>query len=298
MRPTCAPRATGSCRRSTRRSPSAARRRFRWRSGTSRPPASRTGAACPRSSPGSTRRAGRGVDIAADTYAYPAWFNSMSAFVPPWAHDGGTAKLLARLRDPAARRRIRHDMLTPSDAWDNEWQEIPGPESVLISVGAEPGAHAVPGQDPRRGGKAPEEGPDRDAARHPDRGSGLYVRGGVRHVRAGRRAGVEAALDLGGQRFAGDVARGSAREGAPTSPRLRDVSADPQEVRARGAPAEPGGGDPEIHVAPGGRMRLADRGVLKAGMWADVVVSIPPASATRRRSPSRTSSPREWRGCW
>ncbi|HYF39517.1 MAG TPA: amidohydrolase family protein, partial [Gemmatimonadales bacterium] len=29
-----------------------------------------------------------GVDIAADTYAYPAWFNSLSAMVPPWAHDG------------------------------------------------------------------------------------------------------------------------------------------------------------------------------------------------------------------
>src|SRR5437773_5787755 len=59
----------------------------------------------------SARKAG--VDIAADTYAYPAWFNSMSAFVPPWAHDGGTAKLVERLKDPAARRRIRREMLTP-----------------------------------------------------------------------------------------------------------------------------------------------------------------------------------------
>ena len=49
----------------------------------------------------SARRAG--VDITADTYAYPAWFNSFSSFVPPWAHDGGTAKLLERLRDPEAR---------------------------------------------------------------------------------------------------------------------------------------------------------------------------------------------------
>ena len=57
----------------------------------------------------SARKAG--VDIAADTYAYPAWFNSMSAFIPPWAHDGGTAKLLERLKDPATRRRIRREML-------------------------------------------------------------------------------------------------------------------------------------------------------------------------------------------
>ena len=56
----------------------------------------------------SARRAG--VDIAADTYAYPAWFNSFSSFIPPWAHDGGTAKLLERMRDPEARKRIRNDI--------------------------------------------------------------------------------------------------------------------------------------------------------------------------------------------
>ncbi len=50
------------------------------------------------------------------------------------AHDGGNAKLIERLRDPAMRDRIRKDMLTPSDQWDNEWQEIPGPEAVLIGV--------------------------------------------------------------------------------------------------------------------------------------------------------------------
>src|SRR2546429_4057665 len=75
-----------------------------------------------------------GADITADTYAYTAWFNDFSAFIPQWAHDGGTAKMVERLKDPAARARIRKDMMTPSDAWDNEWQEIPGPEAVLICV--------------------------------------------------------------------------------------------------------------------------------------------------------------------
>ena len=40
-----------------------------------------------------------GVDVEADTYAYPAWFNSFSAFVPPWVHDGGDARMVARLKD-------------------------------------------------------------------------------------------------------------------------------------------------------------------------------------------------------
>ena len=78
-------------------------------------------------------RAG-GLDITADTYAYTAWFNDMSAFVPPWAHDGGNAKMVERLKDPALRARIIKDIKTPSDSWDNEWDEVPGPESILIGV--------------------------------------------------------------------------------------------------------------------------------------------------------------------
>jgi N-acyl-D-amino-acid deacylase len=76
----------------------------------------------------------QGIDVSANTYAYPAWFNNLSAFIPQWAHDGGDAKLLERLRDPAARARMRKEMETPTTDWDNEWLEIPGPESVLIGV--------------------------------------------------------------------------------------------------------------------------------------------------------------------
>lgn len=75
-----------------------------------------------------------GVDISANTYAYPAWFNTFSAFIPPWAHDGGDAALIERLKDPATRARIRQDLLTPNAGWDNEWQEIPGPEAILVAV--------------------------------------------------------------------------------------------------------------------------------------------------------------------
>jgi N-acyl-D-amino-acid deacylase len=76
----------------------------------------------------------RGVDVAADTYAYTAWENSFSAFIPPWAHDGGSDALIARLKDPAMRARIHRDMLTPSMEWDNEWLEIKGPQDILITA--------------------------------------------------------------------------------------------------------------------------------------------------------------------
>jgi dihydroorotase/N-acyl-D-amino-acid deacylase len=87
-----------------------------------------------------------GLDIAADTYAYTAWENGFSAFVPPWAHDGGTAKLIERLKNPAMRVRIRKEMLTPSTAWDNEWQEIPGPHAVLITAVNNPALLPIQGK--------------------------------------------------------------------------------------------------------------------------------------------------------
>src|SRR5205085_10371904 len=93
----------------------------------------------------STARA-QEMDVTADTYAYTAWFNSFSAFIPPWAHDGGDGKLVERLKDPAMRARIRKDMEAPSTAWDNEWQEIPGPEAILVSVVQNPDLQPLQGK--------------------------------------------------------------------------------------------------------------------------------------------------------
>ena len=76
----------------------------------------------------------QGLDVTADTYAYTAWENSFSAFIPPWAHDGGSAQLIARLQDPVTRAKVRADMLTPSDKWDNEWLAIEGPEDIIITA--------------------------------------------------------------------------------------------------------------------------------------------------------------------
>jgi len=86
------------------------------------------------------------LDVTADTYAYTAWFNDFSAFVPPWAHDGGNAKLIERMKDPATRARIRKDMMTESTRWDNEWLAIPGPESILICVVQNPALRSLQGK--------------------------------------------------------------------------------------------------------------------------------------------------------
>ena len=75
-----------------------------------------------------------GVDIGADTYAYTASFNTFSAIIPPWAHDGGDSSLIERLKDPAARARIRKEMESTTGDWNNEWQQVTGPGSIIIGA--------------------------------------------------------------------------------------------------------------------------------------------------------------------
>src|SRR5205823_12197114 len=53
----------------------------------------------------------RGLDITADVYPYTAASTSLTACLPPWALEGGTEKMLARLRDATTRERIKQDIL-------------------------------------------------------------------------------------------------------------------------------------------------------------------------------------------
>ncbi len=75
----------------------------------------------------------RGVDITADQYPYTAGATGLSASLPHWAHEGGVEKLLERLRDPATRRKIREDVVTLSEAQENFYRGAGGAEGILIT---------------------------------------------------------------------------------------------------------------------------------------------------------------------
>ena len=74
-----------------------------------------------------------GLDITADQYPYVAGATSLGASVPPWAHEGGTAKFVARLKDPATREKLKQEMRAPSDKWENFYLGAGGGEGILIS---------------------------------------------------------------------------------------------------------------------------------------------------------------------
>jgi dihydroorotase/N-acyl-D-amino-acid deacylase len=89
-----------------------------------------------------------GLDVSADTYAYTAWGNSLSAIVPPWAHAGGDAKLIARLKDPKTREQIKAYIQDSSkdNQWNNEWKEAPGPDGILITSVGNPALRSLQGK--------------------------------------------------------------------------------------------------------------------------------------------------------
>jgi N-acyl-D-amino-acid deacylase len=217
----------------------------------------------------------QGADISANTYAYTAWFNSMSAFVPPWAHDGGDAKLIERLKDPATRARIRKDLETPSRDWDNEWQEIPGPEAVMIGVVLNPALKKFQGKRLS----------DVAAAWHKDPMDALFDL--LIEDKAFTECAVfgmsepDVALALEqpwvsiDNDSSGTSPEGILGEEHPhpraygTFPRiLRKYVREEKKLTLEDAIRK-------FSALPAQRMRLADRGVLKQGMWADVVVFDP-----------------------
>jgi N-acyl-D-amino-acid deacylase len=63
----------------------------------------------------------QGYDIRANVYPYTAGQNNLSSIVPPWAHDGGREKMLERLKDPAARKRMREEVMNGLPNWYNHY---------------------------------------------------------------------------------------------------------------------------------------------------------------------------------
>jgi len=81
----------------------------------------------------------RGLDVSANIYPYDRASNGLDACLPLWVRDGGTDAMLARLKDPANRARIRRDMEDPSPKdWENQWYGSGGGDGVLLSSVLDP----------------------------------------------------------------------------------------------------------------------------------------------------------------
>jgi N-acyl-D-aspartate/D-glutamate deacylase len=72
------------------------------------------------------RGAAEGLDVTFDVYPYAASSSGFSQCLPTWAQSGGRAALVARLRDPDTRARIRADMLAEGlfRGWPWLWDRL------------------------------------------------------------------------------------------------------------------------------------------------------------------------------
>src|SRR5580765_6855046 len=74
-----------------------------------------------------------GQDVSADMYPYVAGGTALASSLPPWVADGGTEKLLERLKDPSVRARIKTEMATEHADWENLYLGSGGASGVLVS---------------------------------------------------------------------------------------------------------------------------------------------------------------------
>jgi len=216
-----------------------------------------------------------GVDVGADTYAYPAWFNTFSAFIPPWAHDGGDAKMIERLKDPADRARIRKELQTPSKDWDNEWDEVRDPEKIMVCVVHNPALKSLQGKTIAEISKLWNE----DTF---DTIFDLLIKDNAFTevaVYGMNEPDIRLAVEQPWVAFDNDSS-GTSPTGllGEEHPHPRAYGTFPRIIRRyvreqkRMWLEETIG---KMSALPAQRMRLTDRGVLKTGLWADIVVFDP-----------------------
>ena len=74
-----------------------------------------------------------GLNVHANMYTYTAAGTGLDACLPPWTEDGGYPALFKRLRDPATREKIKAQVQTPSDEWENMYLAAGGPEHIILA---------------------------------------------------------------------------------------------------------------------------------------------------------------------
>jgi N-acyl-D-aspartate/D-glutamate deacylase len=77
----------------------------------------------------------RGVNVQTNIYPYTRGNNNLVSIVPPWAHEGGRGRLLARLKDPAEREKMKKDIRGGIPGWYNHYTAVGGDWSRMLVSG-------------------------------------------------------------------------------------------------------------------------------------------------------------------
>lgn len=215
----------------------------------------------------------RGVDVAADLYVYTAGGTGLEATIPTWAQEGGRSMLIGRLSDAAVRTRLKTEIRTGLPGWSNMVEAAGGWDGIVLSNAQNPDNTKYEGKS--IAAIATERGAD-----PADTAFDLVAQGKGRvmaifHMMS--EPDIETALRFPWTSIGSDagaaVSDGGQDPTGLTHPRAygnfprviaryvreRNVLTLEQAIR-------------KMTSWPATRMRLAGRGSLKEGHWADVVV--------------------------
>jgi N-acyl-D-amino-acid deacylase len=218
----------------------------------------------------------RGLDVTANMYPYDRASNGLDACLPLWVREGGLDMMLQRLQDPAQRERIKKDMDDPNARdWENQWYGSGGGSGVMISTVLDPALRKWEGKNLVEIGKEMGKDP-RDAAMDlviADRGETSVIISIMREddVRlALSNPMISIGTDSGARAEDGPLSESKSHPRAWGSfPRVlgkyvRDEKLITLEEAVR-----------RFTSRPALRVGLADRGILRPGMKADVTIFNP-----------------------
>jgi N-acyl-D-amino-acid deacylase len=216
----------------------------------------------------------RGVDVAADLYVYTAGGTGLEATIPSWAHDGGKDALLKRLADPEIRARLKKEIITGSPGWWNIIEASGGWQNVVLVNAQNPDNAKYQGRSIADIAKELNKEPadtafDFVAQAKTGRVLAIYHMMSEQDIATALRfpwtsigsdagsalvLGGDDALGLAHPRSYGNFPRVIARY-------VRETHTLTLEDAIR-----------KMTSWPATRMRIADRGLIREGLWADVVI--------------------------
>ena len=216
-----------------------------------------------------------GLDIRADQYPYVAGATALASSLPPWVADGGTPKLLERLRDLAIRRRIKREMVTEHNDWENLYLDSGGGSGVMISGVFDPVLKKYDGGTVAQMAKA-EKKPELDAlfdfifADNAQTGALYFMASEPDMTYALKRQWTSIGLDAGELSLDGPLYEPHTHPRAFGSMArflghyVRDEKLMPLAQAVR-----------KITSMPAQREHLTDRGLLQTGYYADITIFDP-----------------------
>src|ERR1043165_1759448 len=217
----------------------------------------------------------RGLKITADVYPYVAGSTSLSACLPPWAIEGGTDKMVARLKDAETRKRLKWEISNDAKDWENIYLGSGGPGGILIGSVVNRELEQWQGKRLSEIASAQNKDPldalfDFIIADHGQTGAIFFMMNEEDMKAALKSPFVSICTDSGARATDGPLAGSKSHpRGWGSYPRILGQYVRDEKLLSLEAAVH------KMTGAPAARVGLRDRGLIKEGMFADITIFDP-----------------------